>query len=120
MTQFVIDQSCIHGPVHSGNRASRQLFIEGCSLSDQCQAMSVFNQRLHLGGMRGARVVFEIHTGFSEKFLKPLMSIRMSLRVIQDCKIALQLIGLQRGFCCKRIVSSQAGNKPVSPQLLDT
>lgn len=44
--------------------------------------------------MRGTGVFFNLHTGVSEEFQQPLVSIRMSLRVIQDCKIALQISGL--------------------------
>jgi hypothetical protein len=46
-----------------------------------------------------------MHTGACEQLQQPLVSIQMSLRVIQDGKIALQISGAKRGFRSERIVS---------------
>jgi len=118
MTHFVIDQRCIHGPIHAAMGASLALHQDLYPLVST-RGRAPFDERLHLGGMRGPRVFFNLHTGVSEEFQQPLVSIPDAVAGDtgpQDCPANQRSV---ERLSQRRIVSPQADNEPVSPQFFD-
>jgi hypothetical protein len=48
MTLLVLDHDGIDRPVHTGDRTRRQLVLKHRSLSNECQTIAIFHERLHL------------------------------------------------------------------------
>src|SRR5260370_42204219 len=87
MPELVVDHRRIYRPIHSGNRACRQLIVKDGSFSDQRKAVALLDQHLHLGRMRGTRILRDPDALISKQLKKPLMPVRMSLWVVQARKV---------------------------------
>jgi hypothetical protein len=78
MPDLVIDHRRVYGPIHSGNRAGRQLIVKDGSFADQRKAVTLLDQHLHFGRMRGTRILFNSDARIRKQFKKPLMRVRMT------------------------------------------
>src|SRR6266851_5884281 len=120
MSELVIDHRRIYRPIHSSNRACRQLIVKSGSFADQGEAVSFFHKHLHLGRMRGTRILRDPNSRIGKQLKKPLMRIRMALWVVQHGKVVLQISSLQCGFTCHSVVPAEAHHEPVATYLFDT
>ena len=89
MPELVIDHRRIYRPIHTGNRACRQLLVKDASFADQRKAVTLLDQHLHLGRMRSTRVLRHSDTCIRKQLKKPFMRVRMALWVVQHRKVVL-------------------------------
>ena len=94
MPLMVIDHGRIDSPVHSRNRACRQLIIEKGSFTNQRETKAFFDQHLHLRWMRREGILADLHTRVGEPFEQHFVRLGVTLWVIEHCQILLQVYGV--------------------------
>jgi hypothetical protein len=95
----VIDEGSINGPIHPCNRPGCQIGIQSSSFADQCKLIACFCQGLQLNGVRNPRELVDLEANLAQQFQNPAVRAGMSLRVLEERKILLQVLGLDRRFC---------------------
>src|ERR1039457_2160405 len=86
---FVVNDGSVHGPVNSGNRTCSQLLLQRSPFADQGETIPFHDQRQHFGGMGGTRTLFDSDSDVGQELQQSLVSVRVPLRVIENCEIAL-------------------------------
>ena len=120
MKLLVVDERGINGPIHSSDRSRRQLGFQFSSLADKGKTIAGFYERLQLSGVRCPRKFLDLDSGFPEEFQKPGVGIGMSLRVIEDPKIILQVRRQHSGLFGKWMVSAETRYEPIPANRLHT
>jgi hypothetical protein len=113
------DDTHIHTPLHTQNVTSRQFLIERCSLANQRESMTFFNQHLHLDRVRSARIVRDLYACLAKEFQEPRVSDRISLRMIKNGKLVVQFRHVYRSSLGERMICPQTNHELVSAEALN-